>query len=316
MTKRILLRVASAVPVLFIISALTFLIGKLTPGDPVKDTLLQQGISPRQIQIIRDAYGLELPLPEQYWHWVTSLFIHGGGMSILQGEPVFDVLMPAFENTIILAAAALILFLVVGIAIGMVAGLNHNRLVDRLVMSLVQIGSNLSVYWFGLVLIWVCAVEWKILPAAGKNSVDGGFLQLLVHLVLPAFSASIISTLIIARFVRIGVIESLDSDYARTFRSQGLSSWQIIRRHVARNVAPIVLNTTGLETGALLSGVVFVEFVFNWPGIGTQLMNAIEGHDYPVMEGGVILVAATFVLVNLATDIVQDLLNPRLRGGR
>lgn len=315
MIRRVLFRAASTIPILFVISLLTFLIGKLTPGDPIRDALQSQGISPQQIQKIREAYGLELPLPAQYWHWLSGLFTHEGGMSILQSQPVFQVLWPAFENTMILAAAAIIIFLVVGVAVGTIAGLNHNRFVDRLVMSFVQVGSNLSVYWFGLVLVWLFALEWRILPAAGMTSVGGGFFDLTAHLVLPGFSAAIISTLIIARFVRVGVVETLSSDYVRTFRSQGLSSWQIFRRHVARNVAPIVLNTTGLEVGALLSGVVFVEFVFDWPGIGTQLSNAIEGHDYPVIQGGVILVATTFVVVNLITDIVQDLLNPRLRGG-
>jgi peptide/nickel transport system permease protein len=313
MTRRIVLRVAALVPILFVISLLTFAIGKLTPGDPVQDALSSQGLSPQQIAIVRASYGLTLPLPDQYWHWITGLFTSGGGQSILLGQSVFSVLGPAFINTLILAAAALAFFLVVGTAIGVIAGLNHRRLVDRVLMLFVQLGSNLSVYWFGLVLIWLFALEWRILPAAGKTSVGGGFGSLLAHLVLPGFSAAIISTLIIARLVRAGVIEAMSSDYVRTYRSQGLSQWQIVRRHVARNVAPIIIATTGLETGALLSGVVFVEAVYDWPGIGTQLANAIQGHDYPVIEGGVILVATTFVVVNLITDVIHDLLNPRLR---
>lgn len=315
MKKRILLRIISLVPILFVISLLTFAVGKLTPGDPVQDELQSQGATAQQIQTIRDAYGLNLPVVEQYWHWLTSLFTHEGGMSILQGEPVFQVLLPAFKNTLILALGALVLFLVLGVAIGTVAGLNHNRFIDRLLMAFVQFGGNLSVYWFGLVLIWAFALELRVLPAAGMNSLGGGFGGLLMHLLLPAFSAAIISMLIVARFVRAGVVEAMNSDYVRTFRSQGLSSGKIICRHVARNVAPIVVNTTGLEIGALLSGAVFVEFVYSWPGIGTQLSNAIQGHDYPVIQGGVILVATTFVIVNLVTDIIQDLLNPRLRGG-
>jgi peptide/nickel transport system permease protein len=314
MTRRITLRIASLVPILFVISLLTFAIGKLTPGDPVRDALAAQGLTPQQIATVRAAYGLALPLPEQYGHWLASLFTSGGGQSILLGQSVFSVLAPAFVNTLILAAAALVFFLVVGVAIGVVAGLNHRRLVDRLLMLFVQLGSNLSVYWFGLVLIWLLALEWRILPATGKTSAGGGTGSLLAHLVLPGFSAAIISTLIIARLVRAGVIEAMDSDYVRTYRSQGLAPLAIIRRHVARNVAPIIVATTGLETGALLSGVVFVEAVFDWPGIGTQLANAIQGHDYPVIQGGVILVATTFVVVNLVTDIVHDLLNPRLRG--
>lgn len=315
MARRIALRIAALVPVLVVISLLTFAIGKVTPGDPVADALRSQGLTPQQIATVRASYGLTLPLPEQYGHWVASLFTSGGGQSILLGQPVFSVLGPAFVNTLILAGAALAFFLVVGVAFGVIAGLNHRRLIDRLLMLVVQLGSNLSVYWFGLVLIWLFALRLDVLPAAGKSTVGGSGASVLEHLVLPAFSAAIISTLIIARFVRAGVIEGLSSDYVRTYRSQGLPGWKIVARHVGRNVAPIVLATTGLETGALLSGVVFVEFVFDWPGIGTQLTSAIQGHDYPVIQGGVILVATTFVLVNLLTDVVGDLLNPRLRGG-
>jgi peptide/nickel transport system permease protein len=314
MARRILLRIAALVPILFVISLLTFAIAKLTPGDPVGDALRSQGLSAQQVATVRAAYGLTLPLPEQYWHWVSGLFTADGGQSILLGQSVFSVLWPAYVNTLILAAAALAFFLIVGVAIGAVAGLNHRRPVDRALMLLVQVGSNLSVYWFGLVLIWLFALEWRVLPASGETSPGGGTGSLLAHLVLPGFSAAIISTLIIARLVRAGVIEAMNSDYVRTYRSQGLAPLAIVRRHVARNVAPVVVATTGLETGALLSGVVFVEAVFGWPGIGTQLANAIQGHDYPVIQGGVILVATTFVVVNLVTDVIQDLLNPRLRG--
>ncbi len=313
MIRTIAWRVAITIPLLAVVSVLTFLIGKVNPGNPIKSALGQQ-LSAGQIRQIEAAYGLNLPLPEQYWHWLTGLFTQDGGISIVQSEGVFHILWPAFINTMILAAAAIVVSLVFGVAIGTIAGLNHRRFLDRFVMAFVQVGSNLSVYWFGLVLIWIFAIQWRFLPASGEtNTGDGSLGDVLMHLVLPGFSAAITSMLILARFARAGVIESMTSDYVRMYRSQGLGRWQIVRRHVARNVAPIILNTTGLEIGSLLSGVVFVESVFDWPGLGSQLVSAIGGHDYPVVQGGVLLVTVTFVLVNLASDIVQDLLNPRLR---
>ncbi|MBA4025149.1 MAG: ABC transporter permease [Gordonia sp.] len=315
MTPRILWRVLALVPILFIISVLTFLIGKASPGDPIKAGL-NQTLSADAIDDIRSSYGLDLPLREQYWQWVKGLFSEGGGRSITQGSKVFEMLSDAFVNTLILTFAAIVISVVFGVAIGTIAALNHNRFVDRAIMLLVQIGSNLSIYWFGLILIWVFAIQLKALPSTGMYDMRSGsesFTYLLFHLILPGFSAALMSMLILARFARAGVIDSLESDYLRTFRSQGVGNRVLIGKHVMRNVAPTILNTTGLEIGTLLSGAIFVEFVFNWPGLGAQLVNAIGGHDYPVIQGGVLLVTVIFVLVNLSTDIIQDLLNPRLR---
>lgn len=315
MTLRILWRVLALVPILFVISVLTFLIGKASPGDPIKAGL-HQTLTADAIDDIRSSYGLDLPLHEQYWQWVKGLFSEGGGRSITQGSKVFDMLGDAFVNTLILTAAAIVISVVFGVAIGTIAALNHNRFVDRAIMLLVQIGSNLSIYWFGLILIWVFAIQLKALPSTGMYDLRSGsesFGDLLLHLILPGFSAALMSMLILARFARAGVIDSLESDYLRTFRSQGVGTRTLIGKHVLRNVAPTILNTTGLEIGTLLSGAIFVEFVFNWPGLGAQLVNAIGGHDYPVIQAGVLLVTVIFVIVNLSTDIVQDLLNPRLR---
>ena len=311
---RIAGRVLLLVPVLFVISVLVFLLGKASPGDPIK-AALHGVLPPDAVADLQRAYGLDDGVVVQYLTWVSSLFTDGGGRSIINGSVVFDTLGTAFVNTLILTAAAVVVSVVFGVLIGTIAALNHNRFVDRAIMLLVQIGSNLSVYWFGLVLIWLFALEWKVLPATGMRDAggDGGVGDLLHHLILPAFSAALISMLILARFARAGVIESLESDYVRTLRSQGLPRWRVLTKHVGRNVAPLIVTTTGLEIGTLLSGAVFVEFVFSWPGVGTDLMNAISAHDFPVIQGGVMLVTVVFVIVNLATDIVADLLDPRLR---
>lgn len=312
--RRIAGRILLLPPILFVISVLVFLIGKASPGDPIKATL-HGTLSAEAIAELQASYGLDRPLVDQYLSWLGDVFT-GGGSSIIRGTPVFDTLGTAFTNTLLLTAAAVVVSVVFGVLIGSVAALNHNRIIDRAVMLLVQVGSNLSVYWFGLILIWIFALQWKILPATGMRDFtgDGGPFDLLRHLILPATSAALISMLILARFARAGVIESLESDYVRTLRSQGVPRWRVIGKHAGRNVAPIIITTTGLEIGTLLSGAVFVEFVFSWPGVGTELMNAISAHDYPVIQGGVLLITVVFVVTNLATDITADLLNPRLRG--
>ncbi|MGI5329373.1 ABC transporter permease [Actinomadura nitritigenes] len=316
MARRILWRLANLVPLLFVISLLVFFIAQAGPADPIRGALSQK-MSPAQIEQIRRAYGLDRPAWAQYLSWLKDMVAHGGGVSLSLRSPVSGIVFPAFRNTLLLVAGATLLTVVLGVAIGFVAGIRHGRLADRVTMLFVQIGSNLPIYWLGLIIIYLTAVERRWLPAGGMHDLrgDGGFGDLLLHLVAPAFAASLVSTLIIARFVRAAVIESERSDYVRTYRSQGFGRAAILGKHVGRNVLPPIVNITGLTVGSVITGVVFVETIFSWPGIGSVLLNAIAASDYPVIQSGVLLVAVTFVLVNLVTDVVLDLLNPRLRHG-
>ncbi|MER6809511.1 ABC transporter permease [Spirillospora sp. NPDC000708] len=316
MARRILWRLVNVVPLLFVISLLVFFISQAGPADPVRGALSQK-MSPAQIERIRQAYGLDRPAWAQYLSWLKDMVAHGGGVSLSLRSPVSGIVFPAFRNTLLLVAGATLLTVVLGVAIGFVAGIRHGRLADRVTMLFVQVGSNLPIYWLGLIIIYLTAVERRWLPAGGMHDLrgDGGFGDLLLHLVAPAFAASLVSTLIIARFVRAAVIESERSDYVRTYRSQGFGRAAILGKHVGRNVLPPIVNITGLTVGSVITGVVFVETIFSWPGIGSVLLNAIAASDYPVIQSGVLLVAVTFVLVNLATDVALDLLNPRLRHG-
>ncbi|MGW3957741.1 ABC transporter permease [Streptomyces sp. NPDC004752] len=316
MTRHILRRLAATVPLLFVISLLVFFIAQAGPADPVRDALSQK-MTPAQIAEIRQAYGLDRPAWQQYLSWLGSLFTDGGGISLSLRSPVSGIVFPALRNTLLLGAAATLLTVVLGVAIGFVSGIRHGRLADRAAMLLVQVGSNLPVYWFGLIVVWITAVHRQWLPAGGMHDLrgDGGFGDLLLHLVAPAFVASLVSMLIVARFVRAAVIESEQSDYIRTYRSQGFGRAAILGKHIGRNILPPIVNTTGLTVGSVITGVVFVETIFAWPGLGSVLLNAVAGADYPVIQTGVLLVAVAFVLVNLITDILLDLLNPRLRHG-
>ncbi|GAA3566064.1 ABC transporter permease [Amycolatopsis ultiminotia] len=316
MLQRILWRLAGLVPLLFVISLLVFFIAQAGPADPIKDALSQK-MSPEQIEQIRAAYGLDRPAWAQYLNWLKDVFTHGGGLSLSVRSPVSEIVLPAFGNTLILIAGATAATVVLGAGIGYLSGIRHGKLTDRIVMLGVQIGSNLPVYWFGLVVIWLTAVQWKWLPPGGMHDLrgEGGAGDLLLHLIAPAFAASLVSMLIIARFVRAAVIESAQSDYLRTYRSQGFGRAAILGKHIGRNILSPIVNITGLTVGSVLTGVVFVETIFSWPGIGSVLLNAIAGSDYPVIQSGILLVATTFVLVNLITDVLLDLLNPRLRRG-
>jgi peptide/nickel transport system permease protein len=311
--RRLAIRLVILVLVLFVVSVLAFLLGVLGPGDPIE---AQYGntLDQAQLDVLRDAYGLNDPLVTRYVNWVGALFTAGGGTSLITGRAVFDVLGPAFLNTLVLTVASGIVFLVLGTVIGLVAGYYHGTWIDRGVMFIVQIGSNLSVYWFGLVLVSIFALRLQWLPVGGMASRgSGGLPDLLVHLVLPSFSAALISLLVLSRFVRIGVVRESSSGYYRLFRSQGFSRARLLRSNVLRNVLPSIVTISGLEVGTLITGVFFVEIVFNWPGIGTQLVNAVNSQDYPVIQTGIVLVAACYLVINLFTDLIVDALNPRLR---
>lgn len=314
MTRYILSRLVQTVPVFVVISILVFLVSHLAPGDPITNSL--QGQVPQDaIDEIRRSYGLDRPVYVQYIDWVRNIFTGNWGISIGQKVPVFDVLGPAFVNTLILTTAAVFVCVVFGVAIGVWSGVHNGSFADRITMGLIQIGHNLPVFWLGLLLIWVFGVTLDWLPVSGMHNArnGGGLGDLLEHLILPSISAALISMLILARLVRSTTIDIMNSDYIRTYRSQGFSRRTILRRHVARNVLSPVVNVTGLQIGYLLSGVVFVEAVFAWPGIGSQLYNAVASQDYPMIQVGVMLVTGCFLVVNLLTDIVLDALNPRLR---
>lgn len=313
MIRHISRRFVNMLPLLVLVSVLAFLIGVMAPGDPI-EAQYSNRFTDAQMDRLRAAYGLDLPLWQQYFVWVKNVFVDGGGVSIALGTPVMDMLLPSFGNTLILTLAGVVVCVVAGTAIGMAAGIFHGTWIDRAVMLIVQIGSNLSVYWFGLILIIVFSLQLGWLPVGGMESRNGGGpADLIAHLVLPAISAGLISMLVLARFVRIGVVHEVGSDYIKTFISQGVPRRTLYVKHVGRNILPSAVNITGLEIGTLITGVIFVESVFNWPGIGTQLINAVNSQDYPVIQGGMVLVAACYLVVNLLTDITVDSLNPRLR---
>lgn len=314
MIRLIFNRVLQAAPLFFLISLLVFLIAKMAPGDPVTNALAGQ-LSPQAINEIRQTYGLDQPWWVQYGIWLKNLVSGNWGISITMKTPVAQVLSGAFANTAILTGAAVLLCLIPGVAIGVVCGLNRGRWIDRSTLFIVQLGHNIPIFWLGVFVIWLFAVQLKWFPVSGMYDMRGerGVGDLLHHLFLPAVSTALISMLILARQIRSSVIAIMSADYIRTYRALGFSRRAILIRHVGRNLLGPIVNITGLQIGYLLSGVIFIEKVFAWPGIGSQLYNAAAGQDYPTIQTGVILVALCFLTVNLLTDIVLDSLDPRAR---
>lgn len=317
MIRIILLRLAQAVPLLFLISLLVFLIAKLVPGDPIANALAGQ-LSSEAIEQIRHVYGLDKPAAVQYLLWLKNLFSGDWGTSLTLRAPVIEVLSSAFANTAILTGAAVLLCLIPGVAVGVTCGLWQGTRRDRMVMLLVQLGHNIPIFWLAVFFIWLFAVKLRWFPVSGMYDMRGdrGLGDLLHHLFLPALSTALISMLILARQVRHSVIDIMNADYIRTYRALGYPTALLLWRHLGRNLLAPIVSITGLQIGYLLSGVIFIEKIFAWPGIGTQLYNAAAGQDYPTIQTGVMLIAVCFLAVNLLSDILQDWLDPRHEGAR
>ena len=307
-------RLFSTVMVLLGVSLIVFLLLQLVPGDPAV-TILGTGATKDSIAAVHKQLGLDKSLPVQFVDYIGGL-LHGDlGRSLTVNTPVTDIMVPRFANTIILTGAALILCVVIGIPLGVLAARRQYSIFDRVSMFISLAGASVPVYWFGLLLIGFFSIRLGWLPTSGMyNSRNpGGFGDMLKHLILPAIAAALVPMAVIARMTRSVMIDALQQDYIRTLRASGVPESSILWRHALRNALPPIINVIGLQIGYLLGGVVFVEVVFGWPGLGQQLYTSISQRDIPVVQAGVLFIALAFVLVNLLTDSAVGLMDPRTR---
>jgi ABC-type dipeptide/oligopeptide/nickel transport system permease component len=307
-------RLALVVLVMVGVTLLVFLVTRLTPGDPARVLLGPRATEP-EVERLRASYGLDQPLAIQYVTWLGRVLRGDLGDSIQLHRSVLVEVAERFRATLLLASAAMVLSFSLGTAIGTLAALRANGVADRLLMSVALLGISLPPFWVGLILIIVFSLWLRWLPATGMVSPagPGGPLDVLAHLVLPAITLAVVPLAIIARLTRANVLEVLHHTYVRTAHAKGLAPRSIVVRHVLRNTLVGTVTLLGLQAGWLLAGTVYIETVFAWPGLGSMLVNAILQRDYPLVQGGVLLVAATYVLINLATDTLYVYLDPRLR---
>lgn len=308
-------RVAAAVPVIVGLSIIVFLVMKLIPGDPAQ-ALLGSYATPDNVARINRALGLDRPWFEQYLIWAGNI-LHGDfGRSYILNRPVLDEVVERFGATLILAGAALVLCSVLGILAGVASAVRQFGWTDRIVTFLVLIGISMPAFWLGLIFILVFAVQWRLLPASGMYAVYGGgdLKDLLQHLVLPATTLAIVATGVVARLTRAAMLEVLRQDFIRTARAKGLGENAVVWRHAFRAALVSIIPVLGIQTGFALGGAVYIETVFQWPGLGQMLVKAVATRDLLLVQGGVLAAATTYVFVNLLADICQVMLDPRLNG--
>lgn len=309
-------RLTSTVLVLLGVSLMVFLLLQLVPGDPAR-TILGSGATDAAVQEMRTELGLDQPLPVQFLDYIRGLFVGDMGRSLTINQPVSDIIFPRFQNTMILAGAALLLCLVVGVPLGIIAAKKQYGLFDRVAMFTSLTGASVPVYWFGLMLIGIFSLQLGWFPTSGmtnlRNIEGGGIGDLLHHLALPAVAAALVPVAVIARMTRSVIVDTLEQDYIKTLRAAGVSERSILWKHGLRNALPPIVTVVGLQIGYLLGGVIFVEVVFSWPGLGYQLYTSITQNDMPLVQAGVLFIALVFVIVNLLTDTAVGLLDPRTR---
>lgn len=305
MTKYILNRILLTIPVLLGVSIAVFSMLHLVPGDPVMAMFAETGASGRQVEEVRERLGLNDPLPVQYFRFLGNALRGDLGKSLWGEREVTEMIVEAMPATIRLTLAGMGVAIVLGLALGIVAALNHNRWLDNTTMVVALAGVSMPSFWLGLLLILAFAVNLRWFPVVGQGSWKS--------LVLPALALGFGASALIARMTRSELLEVMGQDYIRTARAKGLATRFIVLRHALKNALIPVLTIIGLQFGALLSGTVIIETVFARQGLGRVAVDALRARDFPVAQGVVLFVALIYVLVNLVVDLLYAVVDPRIR---
>jgi ABC-type dipeptide/oligopeptide/nickel transport system permease component len=313
MKEYILKRLLLTIPVLVGVSILVFSVIHLAPGDPAV-IMLGPLATKDSIAKLHEELGLDRPLVVQYLTWMSKVVRLDFGRSVVLGREVFPEIWLRFKATMILTIASLSLAVLIGVIAGITSAVRQYSLFDAASMLAALAGVSMPVFFTGIVLIIVFSMQLNLFPTAGMYSPAGGdVLDLLHHLVLPACTLGTASAAVLARMTRSAMLETIRQDYIRTARSKGLAERSVIYIHALRNAAITIITVLGMQVGYQLGGAILTETVFSWPGIGLMMVRAIQVRDYPMVQGGVLFVAAVFVLVNILVDIAYAFLDPRIR---
>ncbi|HET7304009.1 MAG TPA: ABC transporter permease [Segeticoccus sp.] len=304
-------RTLQAVLVLWGVSVIVFALIHLVPGDPVR-LALGTRFDQATYEALRQRAGLDEPLVVQYVDWVGHALTGDLGVSFRSGQPVTVMILERLPATLSLAGGAIVVALVIALVLGITSALRPRSWFDHLATVTSQVGISVPEFWMGILLILVFSLHLRWLPSSGYVPLSDDPVSWLTHLVLPAVSVGLVSGSILTRFVRSSVLEAMGQNYVRTARSKGLRDWAVVGRHGVRNALVPVVTVTGVQLAYLLSGVVVIEIVFAWRGLGLLSLQAVESRDYPVLQGAVLLFATVFLVINLLVDLLYAYLDPRI----
>ncbi|MER8434838.1 ABC transporter permease, partial [Mesorhizobium caraganae] len=300
------------IAVMAMVGVFVFLLLRLAPGDPAA-IIAGKSATAEMIAGIREKLGLNDPMPVQFFHWVRDMLSGDFGTSIFAGRPVLELISQRLEPTICLSILTMILSVTVGVSFGILAAWRAGGLVDRILTAFATLGFSVPVFVIGFFLIYLFAISMHSLPVQGYQPIGQGLWPWLEHLILPTLTLSIAYIAFIARIARASMLEVLSEDYMRTAAAKGASSYAMLFHHALKNAGAPILTVIGLSFAGLIGGVVITETVFNVPGVGRLVVDAINNRDYPIIQGVLILVSGLYVLINLAVDLSYTLVDPRIR---
>jgi dipeptide transport system permease protein len=335
MLRFALTRLLLVLPTFVGITLLAFLLVHAIPGDPIETLHGERGLAPARHAALLHEYGFDRPLYVQYLYYIGHVLQGDLGDSLITHAPVIVEFKALFPATIELSLAAMLFAVAIGLPAGIIAAVKRNSILDHGVMGLSLAGYSMPIFWWGLLLIllfsnllhWTpvsgrIGLEYDVDPRTGFLLIDswlsddpGAFRSALNHLVLPAIVLGTVPLAVIARMTRSAMLEVLGEDYIRTARAKGLGPFRVVAVHALRNALIPVITVIGLQTGLLFTGAILTETIFSWPGVGKWLVDSINRRDYPVLQGGALLIGCTVMAVNLAVDLLYGLVNPRIRHG-
>lgn len=326
-------RIAVLIPTFIGVSIIAFLFIRLLPGDPVALLSGERVMSPERHAQISAALGMDRPLVIQYFDYLKGVLSGDFGTSIVSKTPILKQFMALFPATVELSLCAIILAVFIGIPAGVIAAIKRGSIFDQGLMGVALVGYSMPIFWWGLLLIILFSGILQWTPVSGRISLmfffppvtgfmlidsllsgqKGAFSSALSHLALPSIVLATIPLAVIARQTRSAMLEVLSEDYVRTARAKGLSPFRVIGIHALRNAMIPVITTIGLQVGVMLAGAILTETIFSWPGIGKWMVDSVFRRDYPVIQGGLLLIAGIIMVVNLIVDLLYGLINPRIR---
>ncbi len=336
MLQFFLRRVSLVIPTFIGVTLLTFALIRMVPGDPIELLVGERTLDPARHAIMRERLGLDKPLLTQYGIYISDVLQGDFGRSIVTKEPVLSEFLTRFPATIELSVFAMIFALVLGLPIGILAAVRRGTVFDYAAMAVSLTGYSMPIFWWALLLILFFSVDLGWTPVSGRLSAlywiepttgfmlidtllsneEGAFRSAASHLILPTVALGTIPLAIIARMTRSSMLEVLGEDYVRTARAKGVPPFQVITVHALRNALIPVITVVGLAVGVLFAGAILTETIFSWPGVGKWLVESVRRRDYPVLQGGVLLVATVVMTVNLIVDLLYGFINPRIRHAR